>query len=262
MALAESKQQMASLIKETSPCVHTLKKTYRFYHYTTIEKIQDTLPNGLSVDYAIANHARLWSDYFWNANRNGRGGFYTAIDPVISEANGLSPKGGTYLYRVEMPRGTNYLLPDNFECSFSAVSEAFLKSVKCPISIEGIFRGYKLEPTCVPVVRNLAQKFQLRGYAYGYGSSSFTGCSERPSLAFVWFDLKGIPDDKIAVFSKSAPQLGSSQFEEALEIEKLLEEKSQSLWPSLYETKREGEPLKKFKGDYLMGCENIRNPVQ
>ena len=97
------------------PCLRTLERPYRFYHYATLENIKARMHPGMTLEQSIRDHQKLWSEHFWATNDS-----YRALDRARSPA---SQDYGERLFRVEIPAGTRVMEANKLAaCHFSPES--------------------------------------------------------------------------------------------------------------------------------------------
>ncbi len=253
---------VTSIINDFKPCLRTTPRMYRFYHYTTVAYVERIKPKEMTLPDAIRDHARLWSDFYWEPNRERgvKAGLYTSVDPISS----YSVFGGSedfLLYRIQIPAGTVYYDMSNY-CPLSKNSQKLLTNADCSFEDESpghLFEPGSGTPSCQKLLRPIFDTLKIRGWSGGFSSVKFPGCQGWPNRMFIWLDLSKLPKNSVAIFTATPPASGTPSFEEAVEIEQMWRaDFYKSLWDSLIiEADRGVKPLNQVLGESLMGCENL-----
>lgn len=258
-ARSATRSEIDTIRKDVMPCLKTFKKSYRFYHYSKIEKMRKYSPQ-LTDTQLIEQHLELWSEYAWNPQQKGRAGLYTATNPV-----GSSDYGGSYfyLYRVELPEGTTYFDASDYatqqECEYSKKSRDLLRSEGCKDpNLRTVLYGNALREneSCIHFIRSIFKKLKFRGYAYQYDESEVKGC-DQSNLAFVWNDLRDLPASSFAMFTPELPT-NESRLQEAMEMETLAHYLDSSIWPQLRPlTSKNPQSAEVLLRQFIFGCETL-----
>jgi hypothetical protein len=208
------------IVKDLKPCLTRLDRPYRFYHYTSEEKIDARKPGGMSYEEAVRKHQRLWSEHFWNTN-NPYNGLWTVRDPVSSE------RYGDHLFRIEVPAGSTIYdvkSPAGAGCQFSAPSIKLLTEAGCPLEPYAfLFSG--AAGNCKPLLRKTHQALKLRAYTSSHTNVHYSGCTNE-DRSFVWVNLSDLPDSAFANFPQGNPTATGARAAEATEINYLWKEAS------------------------------------
>jgi hypothetical protein len=255
---SESLVQGSSLpawIKESRGSIKILSRNVSAYHWQSRSRILAVkAPNhtdyGSLQIYLRNNTAKFFSESIDSSGDMLGNGLYFSADPVATKSFGGDDWG---LIATEFGEGTKFFDTTSFlaQQNYSAVAIKELQSFGC--NIQQPAQLFSRDVACAKAARELVRTLNTYVVVYQYNGVNIPTCPDRPTLAYVVFDVSAFAPGKTRLYLGSNSRSQREEPELNFINEYYRQTSTGILWPNLI-SKIPRETFNNTVKARVMGC--------